>query len=156
MLFGSVSPAMPEPAIEIDFKPTHPVGDLVRKLGNCPRNFLTEARARWRLPEAVCAILEFAHGPFDNAESLSRFTKACRIPLKGSRPIAEAISSAGGVRWSELDATLMVKRLPGVFVAGEMMDWDAPTGGYLMQGCFATGTRAAHGAVEWLRATPPR
>ena len=148
--------AMPEPAIEIDFKPTHPVGDLVRKLGNCPRNFLTEARARWRLPESVCAILEFAHGPFDNAESLSRFTKACRIPLKGSRPIAEAISSAGGVRWSELDATLMLKRLPGVFVAGEMMDWDAPTGGYLMQGCFATGTRAAHGAVEWLRATPPR
>jgi predicted flavoprotein YhiN len=76
------------------------------------------------------------------------------LRLTGPRPLAEAISSAGGVRWSELDASLMLPRLPGVFVAGEMIDWDAPTGGSLMQGCFATGTRAAHGALEWLRNPP--
>ena len=74
------------------------------------------------------------------------------LPLMRTRPIAEAISSAGGVRWSELEESLMVHRLPGVFVAGEMIDWDAPTGGYLMQGCFATGTRAGTSAVTWMRA----
>jgi hypothetical protein len=61
------------------------------------------------------------------------------------RPIAEAISSAGGVAFSELNEDLMVKRFPGLFVAGEMIDWEAPTGGYLLQGCFATATRAARG-----------
>jgi predicted flavoprotein YhiN len=77
--------------------------------------------------------------------------KNCELQLTRPRPLAEAISSAGGIRWSELDPTLMVQRLPGVFVAGEMIDWDAPTGGYLLQGCFATGTRAAHGALSWLQ-----
>ena len=76
-------------------------------------------------------------------------TKHCALRLSRARPIAEAISSAGGVRWSELDAGLMVRRLPGIFVAGEMIDWDAPTGGYLMQGCFATGKRAATAALAW-------
>jgi predicted flavoprotein YhiN len=72
--------------------------------------------------------------------------------LSGPRPIDEAISSAGGVCWDELDTSLMVKRFPGVFVAGEMIDWEAPTGGYLMQGCFATGTRAGNSAAAWLKA----
>jgi hypothetical protein len=72
------------------------------------------------------------------------------IQLDGPRPLAEAISSAGGVCWNGLDATLMVRQCPGVFVAGEMIDWEAPTGGYLLQGCFATGTRAGHAAVAWM------
>jgi len=76
--------------------------------------------------------------------------KQCVIPLKRPRPLAEAISSAGGVSWSEIDDRLMVRRFPGLFVAGEMVDWEAPTGGYLMQGCFAMGTQAARGVVEWL------
>ena len=63
------------------------------------------------------------------------------------RPIAEAISSAGGVPWRELDENLMLRKLPGVFVAGEMIDWEAPTGGYLLQGCFATATRAGRAAA---------
>ena len=71
------------------------------------------------------------------------------LRLSGPRPLAEAISSAGGVRWSELDDRLMLTRLPGVFLAGEMIDWEAPTGGYLLQGCFATGTRAARGALAY-------
>ncbi len=79
--------------------------------------------------------------------------KGCVLKLAGPRPLAEAISSAGGVRWSELDSALMVRRLPGIFVTGEMIDWDAPTGGYLMQGCFATGTRIARSALERLPAS---
>ncbi len=150
---GPALRAMPEPEIVIDFKPAHTVGQLVRKLGNCPRNFLAEARVRWKLSDAACAILENLPGraPFTSAESLATTVKACALRLTGPRPLAEAISSAGGVRWAELDSSLMVRRLPGIFVAGEMIDWEAPTGGYLMQGCFATGTRAARGALQWRR-----
>lgn len=149
---GSALRAMPAPEIVIDFKPAHSVDQLVKKLGNCPRNFLAEARSRWKLSDAAFAILE-NHAPFTSAESLAMTTKNCVLKLTGPRPLAEAISSAGGVRWSELDSTLMMRRLPGIFVAGEMIDWDAPTGGYLMQGCFATGTRAAHGASVWKKTT---
>jgi hypothetical protein len=85
-----------------------------------------------------------------DAVSLARVVKHCVIPLKGPRSLAEAISSAGGVVWSEIDSRLMVRRFPGLFVAGEMVDWEAPTGGYLMQGCFAMGTHAARGVVEWV------
>ena len=145
--------ALPEPAIIIDFKPAHTVEQLVKKLGNCPRNFLAEARSRWRLSDAAFAILENlpGRGPFTSAESLAATVKGCVLKLTRPRPLAEAISSAGGIRWSELDAALMVRRLPGIFAAGEMIDWDAPTGGYLIQGCFATGTRAARSALAWQR-----
>jgi len=151
---GSALRAMQGPELVIDFKPTHTIAQLVKKLGNCQRNFLAEARSRWRLSDAVVAILENLPGraPFLSAEALAAVVKNCALRLTGPRPLTEAISSAGGVRWAELDSSLMVRRLPGVFVAGEMIDWDAPTGGYLMQGCFATGSRAARGALEWLRA----
>jgi predicted flavoprotein YhiN len=79
--------------------------------------------------------------------------KHCRIPLIRPRPVAEAISSAGGVCWSELDEQLMIKKLPGFFVAGEMIDWEAPTGGYLLQACFATGTWAGRAALSVQRAS---
>ena len=77
--------------------------------------------------------------------------KQFRLTLRRPRPVDEAISTAGGVAFSCLNERLMLSNLPGVFVAGEMLDWDAPTGGYLMQGCFATGTRAGIGAAEWIR-----
>jgi predicted flavoprotein YhiN len=67
------------------------------------------------------------------------------------RPIAEAISSAGGISWSDIDDGYMLKPLPGVFVAGEMLDWEAPTGGYLLTACFATGRAAARGLAAWLQ-----
>ncbi len=143
---GPALRAMTEPQIVIDFKPAHTVEQLVKKLGNCPRNFLAEARSRWRLSDAAFAILQ-THEPFTSAEMLASTTKNCTLRLTQPRPLAEAISSAGGVCWGELDSTLMLRRLPGIFVAGEMIDWDAPTGGYLMQGCFATGTRAAQSAL---------
>jgi hypothetical protein len=78
---------------------------------------------------------------------LAAGTKRCRIHLKGPRPIEEAISSAGGVKWSELDENLMLEKMPGVFVCGEMIDWDAPTGGYLLQGAFATGSMVGKAAA---------
>ena len=70
--------------------------------------------------------------------------------LTGTRPIDEAISTAGGVRFEALDANLMLSALPGVFCAGEMLDWEAPTGGYLLTACFATGRAAAGGMLDWL------
>jgi predicted flavoprotein YhiN len=119
---------------------------LREKLGPARRNWTEEARQRWRLEAAVAALLAGA----DSAEALVRGVKHCRIALRGPRPLAEAISSAGGVRWSELTDDLMLRRMPGVFVAGEMIDWEAPTGGYLMQGAFAAGTRAGQAAIQWL------
>ena len=79
-----------------------------------------------------------------------------RLPLKllRPRPIAEAISTAGGVRLEALDDALMLKARPGVFCAGEMLDWEAPTGGYLLQACYASGLRAGRGAARWLEAKP--
>ncbi|HLM52666.1 MAG TPA: TIGR03862 family flavoprotein [Pseudoxanthomonas sp.] len=76
-----------------------------------------------------------------------------RLPLRllRPRPMAEAISSAGGVALEGLDDALMLKAMPGVFCAGEMLDWEAPTGGYLLTACFASGQRAGEGAVAWLR-----
>ena len=145
---GRALRAMSEPAIAIDFKPTFTAAQLVAKLEGVRANVLAEARIRWRLSEPAHAILS-GH-PWTNAESLAQTVKHCVIPLLQPRPIEEAISSAGGVCWSETDATLMLRKLPGIFVAGEMLDWEAPTGGYLLQGCFATGTRAAQSAVGWL------
>lgn len=145
---GAALRAMPEPAIAIDFKPTFGHARLVAKMESVRRNFLSEAAVRWKLGAAARAIL--ACQTWHDSDSLARVVKHCVIRLERPRPIAEAISSAGGVCWSALDPTLMVRRYPGVFVAGEMIDWEAPTGGYLMQGCFATGTRAGRGAVAWV------
>jgi hypothetical protein len=145
---GAVLRAMDRPAIAIDFKPTFSHERLVAKMESVRRDFLTEAAVRWRLGGAARAIL--ARKPWHDADALACEAKHCVIPLGRARPIAEAISSAGGVCWGELDESLMLTRLPGVFVAGEMIDWEAPTGGYLMQGCFATGTRAGRGAAAWL------
>jgi predicted flavoprotein YhiN len=151
---GPALRAMREPRIAIDFKPSFGVGQLVAKMGAVRRNLVAEAKRRWRLSDAAVATIEnFADGGMvASAGSFARAVKNFSLPLVRPRPLAEAISSAGGVCWHELDAGLMLRKLPGVFVAGEMIDWEAPTGGYLMQGCFATGSRAGCGAVEWLHA----
>jgi len=69
--------------------------------------------------------------------------------LSGIAPIEKAISTAGGIAWDEIDETMMLRRRPGTFVAGEMLDWEAPTGGYLLQASFATGAAAGRGALDW-------
>ncbi len=88
---------------------------------------------------------------FTNAERLAGFIKALPIPLVAPRPLDEAISSAGGVTFESLDENLMLKNLPGVFCAGEMLDWEAPTGGYLLTTCFSSGYAAGNGVVKWLK-----
>lgn len=139
---------MQEPVLCIDFKPAFSVQQLVAKMGPARRNLLHEARRRWKLSDAAFAILE-AQGGYDSIPGLAAAAKCCRISLTGPRPLAEAISSAGGICWSELSADLMIRRLPGIFACGEMLDWEAPTGGYLIHGCLATGTHAGNGALKF-------
>lgn len=146
---GPVLRAMPLPAVAIDFKPTFSVERLVTKMESVRRNFLSEAGVRWRLSEAALAIL--SRTGWHDATALAIETKNCVIPLTRPRPLVEAISTAGGVRWHELEASLMLKKIPGCFVAGEMIDWEAPTGGYLIQGCLSTGHRAGLSAAQWLK-----
>jgi predicted flavoprotein YhiN len=83
---------------------------------------------------------------------LAAAIKALPITLTATRPIDEAISTAGGVLFEALTPGLMMEALPGVFCAGEMLDWEAPTGGYLLQACFASGWRAGHGLLDYLGA----
>jgi uncharacterized flavoprotein (TIGR03862 family) len=88
------------------------------------------------------------------AEKLAKRIKAVRLTLTGVQGLARAISSAGGVRLDQVDERLMLTALPGVFVAGEMLDWEAPTGGYLLQASMASGVVAAEGVLRWLDARP--
>ena len=81
---------------------------------------------------------------------LARLLKALPIPVLHPRPIAEAISSAGGISLDAIDQGYMLRKIPGLFAAGEMLDWEAPTGGYLLTACFATGRSAANGMAAWL------
>jgi uncharacterized flavoprotein (TIGR03862 family) len=81
---------------------------------------------------------------------LARLINAVPIRLNGIAPIARAISTAGGISFDELDTDFMIRRLPGTFAAGEMLDWEAPTGGYLLQASFASGVAAGNGALKWL------
>ncbi|HSV47563.1 MAG TPA: TIGR03862 family flavoprotein, partial [Ramlibacter sp.] len=84
-----------------------------------------------------------------DADRLAAAIKGLPVRLAAARPLAEAISTAGGVPFEAMDAQLMLARLPGVFCAGEMLDWEAPTGGYLLTACFASGRRAGEGAAAW-------
>ena len=100
--------------------------------------------------DAAKAALVFEVLPrtaFDDADALARTIKRLPLRLVAARPVAEAISTAGGVRLEALDDMLQLKALPGVFCAGEMLDWEAPTGGYLLTACFAGGVIAGRGAV---------
>ena len=88
---------------------------------------------------------------FNDPQQLAAAIKALPIRLTAPRPLDEAISSAGGVTFAALDETLMLRHLPGTFCAGEMLDWEAPTGGYLLTACFASGYVAGLGAYNWLQ-----
>jgi uncharacterized flavoprotein (TIGR03862 family) len=136
------------PEIEIDFKPGSSSAELKERLRD-GISIKEQVIRTWRLSPATAALIEEIAHP----ETLSDWilaTKRCRIVLERPRPISEAISSAGGVSWDQLTDDLMLRSLPGVYCAGEMIDWEAPTGGYLMQGCFVTGTIAGEGAANWI------
>ncbi len=145
------------PQLWIDLKPSVTKERLGAQLwlglkpGATVERVLAKAMESWKLSSAAGALLRF-HRP-DGEQSWQELVdrvKRFPVTLKGPRPVEEAISSAGGVRWEALDEQLGVTSCPGLFVAGEMVDWEAPTGGYLLQGCFATGTRAGRSAGRFL------
>lgn len=148
---GRTLRAMSKPRIEIDLKPAFATGQLAAKLnsGKAAEDLLERAIVAWRLSRVAQALLRM-RAPFGSVEDLAALAKAYPVALRGPRSLEEAISTGGGVRWEELDEDLMLKRCSGVFCAGEMIDWDAPTGGYLLQGCFSTATCAALGTLKFL------
>lgn len=149
---GSTLRRMDRPKLGIDLKPTFSEKELASKITGHHKDLIGAAIKKWRLnPTAAALLASVASEKITDPLSLSSLAKNLQIPLTVPRPIAEAISSAGGVCFKALDENLMVKSLPGLFLAGEMLDWEAPTGGYLLQGCFSTGTRAAMGAIQYLR-----
>ena len=137
--------------LELDLHPNLTAEQLAARLarprrGQTAANFLRKAAGL--SPVAVNLIRE-AHGgalPDDLAVAIKRL----RLTVTGVQGLERAISSAGGVAWDEVDEHLMLRKRPGVFVAGEMLDWEAPTGGYLLQACFATGVAAAEGVLARL------
>ena len=86
-------------------------------------------------------------------DQLAAAIKHLSLPVTATRPLDEAISTAGGIAFEALNEHLMLRNLPGVFCAGEMLDWEAPTGGYLLTACFATGRAAGEGVQAWLNRT---
>jgi uncharacterized flavoprotein (TIGR03862 family) len=145
---GRTLRSMSEPCVAIDFKPQLTVEAMRERALNTPGP--QNCFRAWKLSAAAIALFEtFYHPDDDGVDRLIERVKNFVLPLRGPRPVAEAISSAGGILWNELDENLMLRKLPGVFVAGEMIDWEAPTGGYLLQGCFSTATRAGRAAANF-------
>ena len=144
-----------EARVTLDLRPDLPETVLAGKLRALrPRDSLSNGlrRVLWLAPVAVNLLRETGSPPPRDAAALAALIKAVPLRLTGSQGLDRAISSAGGVTWDQVDERFMLRRLPGVFVAGEMLDWEAPTGGYLLQACMATGAAAGHGMLDWLEA----
>ena len=146
--------AGPDCKITLDLRPdldqSQLTGALSRPRGKLSLgNFLRKAVS---LSPAAIAVLHEGHGKAlpSEADELAAAIKAVPLTITGLSPIERAISTAGGIAWDALDDHFMLKALPGVFAAGEMIDWEAPTGGYLLQACFSTGAAAARGAIQYL------
>jgi uncharacterized flavoprotein (TIGR03862 family) len=140
----------------VDLKPDLTEAALAVKLGAAPRASRSTRLAKAGLsPVAIGLMREAGELPADPAGLAAR-AKACPVDVTGCAGLERAISSAGGVRWAALDERFMLKARPGVFCAGEMIDWEAPTGGYLLQACFATGVAAARGALAWAHRLAPQ
>jgi len=140
--------------VELDIAPDRSLDWLVEKLSK-PRGSRTMSSHLEKtvgIKGVKAGLLrEFvSKDDFTNAERLANSIKHLQIPLGTPRPIDEAISSAGGVTFESLDEHLMLRNMPGVFCAGEMLDWEAPTGGYLLTACFSSGYAAGNGVVKWL------
>ena len=141
--------------VHVDLLPGRPVDKILAAL-NKPRGSRSMAKhlhSQLGLEGVKAALLRELTPAASFAEPalLAKAIKALPLTLVKARPLDEAISSAGGVRFEALDEHLMLKPLPGVFCAGEMLDWEAPTGGYLLTACFASGRVAGMGMVQWLR-----
>jgi uncharacterized flavoprotein (TIGR03862 family) len=150
-----------EATLHVALRPDLETGDLIRQLST-PRgkqSFSNFLRKAIRLSAVAIGLLQEAAVASGVAlsslslASLAELINAVPIKLNGVAPIARAISTAGGISFDELDADFMIRCLPGIFAAGEMLDWEAPTGGYLLQAAFATGAAAARGVSKWLSET---
>jgi uncharacterized flavoprotein (TIGR03862 family) len=143
--------------LAIDLRPDLDAAQIAERLGAARRgqSLASTLRKKLALPPVAIALLHETAGdaPLSSrdAPALAARIKAVPLRLTGTAPVARAISTAGGIRMDELDDALMLRRLPGMFVAGEMLDWEAPTGGYLLQASFATGHAAGRGVVDWLK-----
>jgi uncharacterized flavoprotein (TIGR03862 family) len=147
-----------EATLGIALRPELQTNDLVTRLSatrgkQSVSNFLR--KAAHLSPVAIGLLQEAAIASGASLASLSTASlagliNAVPVKLNGLSPIVRAISTAGGISFDELDADLMIRRLPGVFAVGEMLDWEAPTGGYLLQASFATGAAAGRGVLKWL------
>ena len=144
--------------LHIDLRPDVERTELEKRLASprAKQSFSTYLRKAVQLsPVAIGLLQEAAIASSQRLTgmtpaALAALVKAVPVRLTAVAPIARAISTAGGIAFDELDEKFMLRRRPGVFVAGEMLDWEAPTGGYLLQACFATGAAAGHGALAWL------
>lgn len=143
--------------LHLDLKPDLDHAALLARLSKpCGRLSLSNwLRKAVGLTPAAVAVLRETTPPerLQNPADLCPAIKDVCLPLTAPRPMDEAISTAGGLAWDELDDALMLRRRPGLFCAGEMLDWEAPTGGYLLTGCFSTGWRAGKSLIDWL--SPP-
>jgi len=143
-----------EARIELDLKPGWSLERLASELAKPRggRSLANHLRARAGIEGVKAGLLRELASREDLAHSarLAAAIKTLTLRLVAPRPIDEAISSAGGIRFEALDERLMIRSLPGVFCAGEMLDWEAPTGGYLLTACLASGRAAGLGAVAWL------
>jgi uncharacterized flavoprotein (TIGR03862 family) len=147
-----------EAVLHVALWPDLETGNLIRQLSTSrgKQSFSNFLRKAIRLPPVAIALLQeaaMASGtPLSSLppKNLAELISAVPIKLTGVAPIARAISTAGGISFDELDADFMIGRLPGTFAAGEMLDWEAPTGGYLLQASFATGAAAGRGVLRWL------
>jgi uncharacterized flavoprotein (TIGR03862 family) len=150
--------AQGEAILHIDLRPDTPMDTLTRRLSNGrgKQSLSNLLRKAAKLPPPAIGLLHeaaLAQGvPLTSlsAIGLASLVKSLPVRLTATAPIDRAISTAGGIAFSALDERYMLRAQPGVFAAGEMLDWEAPTGGYLLQGCFATGAAAARGALSWL------
>jgi uncharacterized flavoprotein (TIGR03862 family) len=138
--------------VTLDLRPDLDHAALAARLGAGAQSLSTRLRRAGLAPVAIGLVQEAVHAGAPRGD-LAALVKALPLTLAAPMGLARAISTAGGLRWSALDAALMLRARPGIFCAGEMLDWEAPTGGYLLQGCFATGRAAALGALAFLN--PP-
>jgi uncharacterized flavoprotein (TIGR03862 family) len=142
--------------LTVDLRPDLDARALAARLGK-PRGKQSRStflrKAAGLSPPAIALVNEVLaqRKAEPDTAALAVLIKALPLRLTATAPIARAISSAGGVAFDEIDQAFMLRRKPGVFVAGEMLDWEAPTGGYLLTACFATGMAAAKGVQNWLR-----